>query len=181
MSKKLSFQDIKPFFSWGSYEVDVDWNYLKNWISSFENYGQKVDINPDFQRGHVWNEEQQIKFVEYKLRRGRSSGTLLWNCVDWNGANKAPIQLVDGKQRITAVLRFIDNEIPAFGQLYNEFTGVLRMTGATRFRMHVNQLETREEVLEWYLQLNDGGVVHTKEEIDRVRKLLDNEKHSKAI
>jgi len=166
---KLSFQDIKPFFSWGSYEVDVSWVSLEDWISNFEQYGQEVDINPDFQRGHVWTEQQQIKFVEYKLRRGRSSGTLLWNCIDWNGANKEPIQLVDGKQRITAVRRFMNNEIKVFNQFYKEFTGVLRMTGETRFKMHVNQLE-------WYLQLNNGGVVHTEEEINRVRQLLDDEK-----
>jgi hypothetical protein len=43
------------------------------------------------------------------------------------------------------------------------------MTGETRFKMHVNQLE-------WYLQLNNGGVVHTEEEINRVRQLLDDEK-----
>jgi hypothetical protein len=26
--------------------------------------------------------------------------------------------------------------------------------------------------LQWYLDLNDGGVVHTKEELDKVRGLL---------
>ena len=40
--------------------------------------------------------------------------------------------------------------------------------------MGINNLKTRGQVLEWYLQLNDRGVVHTKEELDKVRRLLEN-------
>lgn len=39
----------------------------------------------------------------------------------------------------------------------------------------VNELRTRAEVLRWYLQLNSGGVVHTEEELARVRALLEAE------
>ena len=30
-------------------------------------------------------------------------------------------------------------------------------------------------MLQWYIEFNSGGVVHTKEELDRVRKLLEDE------
>jgi hypothetical protein len=40
----------------------------------------------------------------------------------------------------------------------------------------VNDLKTREEVLQWYLDLNSGGVVHTEEELNRVREMLEKEK-----
>jgi hypothetical protein len=39
----------------------------------------------------------------------------------------------------------------------------------------VNELKTRREVLQWYLDLNAGGVVHTTKEIERVRELLAKE------
>ncbi len=39
----------------------------------------------------------------------------------------------------------------------------------------VNDLQTRAEVLQWYLDLNEGGVVHTSEELNRVRAMLAKE------
>lgn len=42
--------------------------------------------------------------------------------------------------------------------------------------INVNNLKTREEVLQWYIDFNAGGTVHSKEEIDRVKKLLEEEK-----
>jgi len=44
------------------------------------------------------------------------------------------------------------------------------------FVFSMNTLRTKAEVLEWYLQLNSGGVVHTEAELKRVRKLLVRER-----
>ena len=41
--------------------------------------------------------------------------------------------------------------------------------------MNINNLQTRKEVLQWYIELNSGGTVHTDAEIDRVKKLLRKE------
>lgn len=55
------------------------------------------------------------------------------NCRNWNGSANGPFVLVDGKQRLAAVL------------------------------------------------LNDGGVVHSQEEFDRVRGLLEADKARTAV
>jgi hypothetical protein len=39
--------------------------------------------------------------------------------------------------------------------------------------------KTRAEVLQWYLDLNTGGVVHTDEEIAKVERMLEAEKTKK--
>lgn len=39
-------------------------------------------------------------------------------------------------------------------------------------RINVNDLKTRDEVLQWYIDINAGGTPHTKEEIERVRAML---------
>ena len=36
----------------------------------------------------------------------------------------------------------------------------------------INDLPTRELVLKWYLQMNEGNVAHTEEELDKVRQML---------
>jgi len=42
-------------------------------------------------------------------------------------------------------------------------------------KINVNDLQTRAEVLQWYIDFNSGGVVHTAEEIARVKALLEKE------
>lgn len=66
----------------------------------------------------------------------------------------------------------MNNEIRVFGLLYSEFEGE---TDLIRHSMiiNVNDLKTKKEVLQWYIQMNAGGTPHTQEEIDRVNKLME--------
>jgi len=173
------FADIPQITRSGSYEVNVGWDYLENWIAS--NRDERMytfEMDPDFQRGHVWSEEQQIRYVEFMLKGGKSSRVIYWNCKGWMQTFEGPMVLVDGKQRISAVLRFLGNEIPAFGHKREEYTDKLRLAHCD-FLMNVNNLKTRAEVLQWYIDLNAGGVAHTTVEIEKVRHLLDIEKQNK--
>lgn len=170
------FADIPQFTQDGHYQVNVSWDYLQGWIDNHQNDRSYVfDMDPDFQRGHVWSEEQQTNYVEFILRGGKSSRVIYWNCIGWMRNFVGPMVLVDGKQRLTAALRFLNDEIPAFGHKRSDYSDKLRM-GHVDFLMNVNDLKTRAEVLQWYLDLNTGGVVHTTDEIEKVRNLLDAEK-----
>ena len=137
-----------------------------------------LDLDPDFQRGHVWTEAKQIAYVEFCLRDGQGSRTLLFNHPGWNKDYKGMMVLVDGKQRLEAVRKFLRNDLPIFGgNRLNDFEDKDRLlrTNAAHFTFSVNALPTRREVLEWYLQINSGGVVHTAEELAKVEELLKNE------
>lgn len=167
-----SFQDIPQFTKSANYAVDVPWTHLQRYVAHLVlEYG--FDANPPFQRAHVWNAEQKSRYIEYVLRGGDSGRSIYANAKNWNRAvDLGPFVLVDGKQRLDAVLGFLNDEVPAFGHAYSEYTGVLRIT-QTSFRWHINDLATYEEVLQWYVDLNDGGVVHTRQEIDKVKTMLD--------
>jgi hypothetical protein len=132
-----------------------------------------LDVSPDFQRNYVWTPEQKIRFMEYFLRGGTSGLDIYCNSPTWQNAHRPDewFVLVDGKQRLDAALGFLNNEFPIFGTYFREFTDRLRMTQGN-FRWHVNTLQTREEVLQWYLDLNSGGTVHTEDELEKVRELL---------
>ncbi len=80
---------------------------------------------------------------------------------------------VDGLQRLTAMRRFLRNEIKVFGAYYNEFDEI---PNSISLIFCVNNLKTRKEVLKWYLEMNTGGTVHTEEEIIKVKLMLENEK-----
>lgn len=179
------FSHVPPFTRTANYHVNVSWLHLKKWLS--ESSGEQLDQDPDFQRGHVWTRVQQIRYVEFVLRGGNSGRDIQCNCPGWNSVKgiQGPYVLVDGKQRLTAVLAFLDNEFQvfeerAYGGFYRDFADKPDMLTAN-FIWHVNDLETRAEVLQWYLDLNTGGTVHGDTEIDRVRGLLDAEMYKQEV
>jgi hypothetical protein len=166
------FRDVPQLTNYGSYAVDHSWRHLEEATAHYaESY--RFDFGEsDFQRAHVWTEAQQIAFVEFGLKGGRSGMSILTNVEDFSSGTGEQMVLVDGKQRLNAVLSFLRNEIPAFGVFYREFGDKLNMTGPS-FRWHVNDLTGKKAVLNWYLELNAGGTVHTDAELDKVRDLLN--------
>lgn len=169
----MDFNDVQRFTLPAHYSLRIEWKRMKSQLEDFAEETSDMDsvqLNPDFQRGHVWTEEQQIAYVEFALRGGETGRDVYFNHPGWMGSWKGDFVLVDGLQRVTAVTRFMNNEIKAFGSYHKEFTGRMK---DVYFNFHVNNLKTRKEVLRWYLEMNTGGVVHTDEEISRVEKLME--------
>lgn len=167
-----TFKEIPQMTRSAPYAVDVSWAFLPDhYYTSVAEYG--LDVYPDFQRSYVWTSEQKVRYVEYILRGGHSGRDIYCNCPTWNKMLDAKdYVLVDGRQRLDAVLSFLNNEFPIFGghfrRDYTDRPGILNAA----FRWHVNDLSTRDEVLQWYVDLNAGGTIHSPEEIDRVRGLI---------
>ena len=174
MIKYTKFRDI-PKITEANYQIDVSWNYLRVTLAEYKEV-YNLELQPDFQRAHVWTEQQQIAYVEWVLRGGKTGLDILFNCPDWDGGGNAnDMVLVDGLQRITAALRFLKNEIPAFDTFRIDYEDNFNWM-FTRFKFYVNDLSTKKEVLQWYLDINTGGTDHTTEEIEKVRNLLREEK-----
>lgn len=167
-----SFEAIPPLTDFRGHQTDVAWCYLLKKVED-EVAELGLDLDPDFQRGHVWTEAQQVAFVEYALRGG-TVNPLYFNAARYPTPGEAYV-IVDGKQRLHAVCRFLRGEIRAFGLFIHEYADGLRGSRCPRFKWYVNTLETREQVLRWYLELNSGGTPHSQEELARVRQLLANE------
>lgn len=165
----MKFADIPKFTRDADYKVNVSLDALLPWLISQEDLD--LQINPDFQRGHVWSEEQEIAYIEYFLRGGTSGLDLYFNMPGWLTTFKGDYVCVDGLQRITAALRFINNKIPVFGYYVNEFEDKLFVSHES-FIVHINNLQTRKEVLTWYLEINSAGVAHTEVELDKIRELI---------
>ena len=176
MEKITRFKDIPQFTSDGCYQVNYPIMSLVKYIEE-EVDTMGLQLNPDFQRGHVWTEEQQIAWLEYHFRGGKSGNTIYLNNPFWHSVREAKdaeykdYVCVDGLQRITAAQRFIHNEIKVFGSYYNEFEDGMRILPQMMI-LNVNDLKTEKEVLQWYVDMNAGGTPHTNEEIERVKKMI---------
>ena len=86
-----------------------------------------------------------------------------------------PSEIIDGKQRLTAIYRWVKGEIPA-----------VCSDGATIWYRDTNAIDRRSLWLElwmvdlpvadrlrFYLRLNRGGTVHTRDEIAKVEAMLE--------
>ena len=168
----MKFRDISQLTSDGNYQVNMSLEYITGWINeNVQDLG--LQLNPDFQRGHVWTEEQQIKYMEYLLKGGKSARVIYFNHPNWMMSWKGEFVCVDGLQRLTTCMKFMNDELKVFGYYYSDFEDKLRHIDLL---INVNNLKTRKEVLQWYIEFNTGGTVHTDEEINKVKRLLDEEK-----
>jgi uncharacterized protein with ParB-like and HNH nuclease domain len=170
----MKYRDIPQYTSQGNYSPTMRLREFIKWIDeNIEELG--LQLNPDFQRGHVWTEEQQIKYIEHLLKGGRTANVIYFNHPNWMGSWKGDFVCVDGLQRTTAIQRFMNNEIPVFGIYLDEFEDKDYMLRSIEIIVNVNNLKTRKEVLQWYIEFNSAGTIHTEEEINRVKLLLEKE------
>ena len=165
------FDDIPQYTREGHYATDVPLDALAHFVERWTRT-HDWEMVPDFQRGHVWDEARQIAFIEHLLRGGQGSNVIRLNCPGWQRNNSGRLQTVDGLQRLTACLRFVKDEILAFGHFCSEYEDQ-RTLWRYQLRIQVNNLDKRADVLRRYLEINSGGIAHTEDELNRVQALLD--------
>ena len=168
------FQKI-PQFPQAYYRVDVGLDQLEYILQQWDSrdMGNPLILNPEWQRGHVWTKEQQISFMEFMLMGGTTGMNIYFNCSSWQGEYNTPTYCVDGLQRLSAAIAFVRNEIPVFGTYFKDYKGRLRSLSHNRFVFNMLCLKSKRELLNLYIMFNSGGVIHKPEEIERIKKMLD--------
>ncbi len=178
MTKQELVEMIRPLPD-AVWQADYFIGHFDSVVRMAKDYGG-LNMTPDFQRGHVWNHEQGLKFCESFVRKFIPPHllTFQFNCPHWNGdiSTDLPreIQCIDGLQRLTAIQKMMAGEILPFGVHVSEFDGTtLQMTRINRtIKIQMHAFKTKRELLQYYLDLNEGSTPHSLEELERVRKML---------
>lgn len=166
---------IDKFVISNGYQTDIAIDRILKYLESLKIGGFTLNLSPDFQRNLVWDNQRCIDFLEYFIKGGQSGRILYFNCPAWDSFNDNEdheIVIVDGQQRLEAFRKFLDNEIKVFGYYFKEIEDTFELGW---IRININNLKTKKEVLKWYLGINAGGVPHTKEDIEKVEKMLNKE------
>ena len=69
-----------------NYHINQPIRTIEDYLNHFSDRDfYKLELCPDFQRGHVWTTQQQINYVEYLLKEPmQGCGTvILFNCPGW--------------------------------------------------------------------------------------------------
>lgn len=101
---RIKHTDI-PQFPRSTYEVSVRIKNIEDHIQ-FHTESMGLNIDPEFQRGHVWSLAQRSAYLEYLLQGGEVAQTLICSCRKWRECVNEDYVIVDGKQRLEAVRSF---------------------------------------------------------------------------
>lgn len=135
-------------------------------------------VIPDYQRGRVWTPAQQSAFVGYALSRAPVAAFFVRQV---NGCDGFQDELLDGQQRLAAMVDWLDGVVPATHWQTGEPIWCRSNADTNALNsLVVPVLElpfaaSRRDALEVYLALNGGGTPHTADELERVRGLLRGE------
>lgn len=126
-------------------------------------------ILPPFQRPPVWNQRQQVKFME-SLILGLPVGTYTYS-----QSYGLPTDgwLIDGQQRMNAIKEYLDNQFKVFGYYYRDLGIVdIRRFEGMSFPAYVLKDCEEKEMLERYIALNYGGTPHTESDKAKSKRRL---------
>lgn len=78
-------------------------------LTSISNVHQGgLDISPDYQRGYIWSNEYKDQLI-LSIILNYPIGNIVINNIDEPNDRNARQELVDGKQRLTTIIRFVNN------------------------------------------------------------------------
>lgn len=59
-----------------------------------------------------------------------------------------------------------------FGSYFKEYEDPRILIRHT-IKININDLQTEKEVLQWYIDMNNCGTQHSEEEIERVKRIIE--------
>jgi len=122
------------------------WNPTNHTISDFKDWDNdsKLVIQPDFQRKAVWNSTSKVMLIDTILKKYPLPKVFIQNT---NEDGRTIRKIIDGQQRITAILEFINNKFI----LDKPYTGSYE--GKTFAELPQNE---RENILQYTIDCNEA-------------------------
>jgi hypothetical protein len=166
---------IPKYIPSAHYQVHIGLSHLADWVA--EELSNGLNLQPAFQRVRTWTTAQQIAYVEHFLKGGITGKDLYFNHKYWEttrlSVDANDYVIVDGRNRLQALLLFVAGKLPVFGTYLGDFDKpAVLLRRNTDLKVHVNSLSNEKDVLNWYLSLNASGLPHTEAEIKKVEFMI---------
>lgn len=143
-----------------------------------------VDFNPEYQRGDVWTEEQKVKLID-SIYKNINIGAIVFVEKMWhNNKNQVTsdmFEVLDGKQRLTAIFEYMQSKFPYKGKYYYELSPLTRnlfeeqqvLIGELMlFKNNGQSFYNKNYVLEQFIRLNECGTTMKQETIEKAKDIL---------
>lgn len=148
----------------GEYPIDMYIDWIRRGALNFD---------ADYQREYVWGEEEQQTFLRVLISGFPLGNVALAKAPDWDVIDGPYIEVVDGKQRLTTLKKFVNNEIPIVlnGQdvYWFEFTRAEQLSfGRPTLTAIILDEATPQHRLEYFIAVNFTGVPQSDEHRQKV-------------
>lgn len=151
----------------------MQWESYSHPISDVREWAEnkRLELKPDFQRNEVWTQAAQIMLIDTILKGIPIPKIYIKSIVK---DEKTYRIVVDGQQRLTAILKFIRDEFalkkPYNGEFYNMKYSQLpkdERDKFIRYKIDINEIfnPTEEEIRDLYSRVNKYTVQLNKQEL----------------
>jgi len=149
-------------------------------ISKYFDFG--IDVNPEYQRGSVWTEEQKILLID-SIYRNINIGSLVLVEKQWfddkHNITSEMYEILDGKQRLSAIIDYVSSKFPYKGKYYYELSEGTRNTFENQSILlgilvldKKDNIYNRKKVIEQFIRLNECGTTMEKSIIDKAKEMI---------
>lgn len=140
-------------------------------FGKFYHFG--LDMNPDYQRGNVWEKEDKVKLIN-SIFNNVDIGKFVFVSLPFKDVYSPSYEVLDGKQRIVAITEFYENRFPYEGLYFSE----LCYRDQNHFeRYHISVATIGNELIKlsdkylYFLRLNVSGKSQDPAHIKAVERL----------
>lgn len=149
--------------------------HLTNLFSKAYYFG--VDFEPDYQRDYVWELEDKVSLIDSIFNNVDIGKFAFINLSDekWEATGyKYSYEVLDGKQRIRALLDYYEDRFEYQGFTFSQLSN-RDQNHIENYSVNIAEVRDveREQVLQYFLQLNTTGKVMDKSHLDKVRGMLE--------
>lgn len=160
---------------------DMRLSFYQTSLSSFDSivYHFGIDIEPEYQRGLVWQLEDKQKLID-SIFKGIDIGKFVFIRRDFDEKG-ALYEILDGKQRLTTIIEYREDRFRFNGLLFSE----LHPYDQSHIKgYHIATAEitnpTKEQIYKYFLRLNTGGKPIDISHLQKVEGLLKQELDKKG-
>jgi hypothetical protein len=150
-----------------------------SWLLDLHKNGQ-LDLEPVYQRKSVWTPKDRRFFMDTVFRNYPAPAVFLHKTMD-DATGKATYHVVDGKQRITTILNFVDNKFSLAGDFgdenyngkrwrdFSDFPSIKRLLW--NYRITVEELDdtSTKDINDVFSRLNKNASKLTPQELRHAR------------
>lgn len=162
-------QDDDIFFQYSQRDVRSLLGYF------FSRY--PIDLEPDYQRGNVWTLEQKVKLID-SVFRNVDIGKFVIIKREWGKNPNQPAspnltEMLDGKQRLTALLEYYTGQFKYKGKYFHELNAWDR-NHFKNYRVSIADINpiTDEQKYRYFLKLNTTGTPVDPDHMAKVAGML---------
>lgn len=138
---------------------------------------EEIDLNPEYQRELVWTDKQKQDYILAILKQRAKITPVIIEKLTEQGT--VLYEILDGKQRLTALFDYIDNKYPLKTGEYFKDLSAKDMNVITRARVSYTRITSYKECdvpldfkLAYFLEINALGTKITDEHIEKIENKL---------